>query len=290
MATGVKMKAKKKHIKQSPAAIVAAVIFGVYSIVLILPYIYGFLVSIQTDFEFQNQIFPQPQHFKLSNYVDAWKDLSTAETSVPEMFINSLWYSVGQTVVGLIYATCCAYVVSKFRFPGRKFIYAFALVMMMVPIIGGMASNLKFISALGGYNSPFYVILSAQTINGSFIIIVACFDSVSWNYAEAAYIDGAGHFTVFWQIMLPQVISPLCALACTDFIVAWADSETALIYFPQLPTLSTGLYLYQDVVERLYNYPVYYAGLLLCMIPSIVVFAIFQDKLMDIQMGGGIKG
>lgn len=280
----------KKKKKLSVIGIVATIIFGIYAVILIVPYVYAFLVSIQTDWEFQNQIFPKPEHFMISNYLGAWKDLSSSETSVPMMFLNSLWFCVGSTVVGLIYATCCAYAVSKFRFPGRMFIYSFALVMMMVPIIGGAASNLQFISALGGYNSPFYVILSAQTLGGSFIIIVSCFDAVSWNYAEAAYIDGAGHFTVFLKIMVPQVISPLSALACTDFIMFWADSETALIYFPDLPTLSTGLYLYQDVVERLYNYPVYYAGLLLCMIPSIVLFSIFQDKLMDINMGGGIKG
>ncbi len=283
-------KRRKKRKIVSPLAIVMSVIFGIYTLILIFPYIYAFLVSISTDYEYQNQIFPQPHHFKISNYIAAVKDLSYAGTSVPAMFVNSLWYSVGTTVVGLFFASSCAYAVSKFRFPGRMFIYNFALAMMIIPVIGGSSAHLKFISMMGAYNSPWYAVVAAQTINGSFIIIVSCYDSVSWNYAEAAYIDGAGHATVYFQIMLPQVISPLCALACTDFIAAWSNAENALLYFPDLPTLATGLYLYSDVVERLYNYPVYYAGMLACMIPSIVLFSIFQDKLMDIQMGGGIKG
>ncbi|MCI8487448.1 MAG: carbohydrate ABC transporter permease [Clostridia bacterium] len=281
-------KPRRKKIK--PLWIAVTVLFAIYTVVLVAPYVYGFLVSIETDFEFQNSIFPHPRTFKISNYLAAWKDLSSEETSVIMMFVNSLWFSVGTTVVGLFYATTAAYVVSKYRFPMRKFIFSFALVMMMVPIIGGMASNLKFTSALGGYNSPLYVFINAQTLGGSFIIIVSCFNAVDWGYAEAAYIDGAGHFSVFFRVMLPQLVSPLCALALTDFIMFWADTDTALIYFPNLPTLSTGLYLYQDVVERLYNYPVYYAGLITCMIPSIVLFSVFQKSLMDIQMGGGLKG
>ena len=286
----VKKLGKKRKKKFNVVFIATSVIFAIYSIFIILPYIYGFLVSIETDFEYQNTIFPKPQGFEIVNYLNAWIDLANENTSVPTMFFNSLWYAGGMAVVGLIYASVSAYVVSKYRFPGRKIIFTAAIVMMTIPIIGGMASNLKFVSALGGYNSPLYVFICAQTINGSFIILVACFDAVDWGYAEAAFIDGAGHFQVFFKIMLPQIISPLCALAMTDFIMYWADTDTALIYFPNLPTLSTGMYLYQDVVERLYNYPVYYAGLMMCMIPTIVLFVIFQKHLMEIQMGGGLKG
>ena len=281
---------KKKKKKINVVFISISVVFAIYSLFIILPYVYGFLVSIETDFEYQNTIFPKPHGFEFSNYFDGWVDLANENTSVPTMFINSIWYAGGMAIVGLMYASVTAYVVSKYRFPCRKIIYTAAIVMITIPIIGGMASNLKFVSALGGYNSPLFVFISAQTINGSFIILVACFDAVDWGYAEAAFIDGAGHFQVFFKIMLPQIISPLCALAMTDFIMYWADTDTALIYFPNLSTLSTGMYLYQDVVERLYNYPIYYAGLMMCMIPTIVLFIIFQKHLMEIQMGGGLKG
>lgn len=286
----VKNVGKNKKKKINVVFIATAVVFAIYSVFIILPYIYGFLVSIETDFEYQNTIFPKPKGFEIVNYLNAWVDLANENTSVPTMFINSIWYAGGMAIVGLMYASVTAYVVSKYRFPCRKIIYTAAILMMTIPIIGGMASNLKFVSALGGYNSPLFVFISAQTINGSFIILVACFDAVDWGYAEAAFIDGAGHFQVFFKIMLPQIISPLCALAMTDFIMYWADTDTALIYFPNLPTLSTGMYLYQDVVERLYNYPIYYAGLMMCMIPTIVLFIIFQKHLMEIQMGGGLKG
>ena len=90
--------------------------------------------------------------------------------------------------------------------------------------------------------------------------------------------------------MLPQVISPISALFMTQFITLWSDDATPLVYFPNLPTLSTGLYMYQSVVKKTEQYPIYFAGLITCMIPTLTLFLIFQKNLMNVQMGGGLKG
>lgn len=82
----------------------------------------------------------------------------------------------------------------------------------------------------------------------------------------------------------------MCALVLSEFIVMWTDADTPLIFFPHLPTLAYGLYLYQDVVRKTLQYPVFFAGLITCMIPTVTLYAIFQRSLMDIQMGGGLKG
>ena len=106
-------------------------------------------------------------------------------------------------------------------------------------------------------------------------------------------MDGASHFTVFFKIMLPQVISPMTALILSDFIMGWANVENSLVYYPELPTLSTGLYHFRSIVitaEGMRRYPAYFAAILLCIIPTVVLFAIFQKKLMDVQLSGGIKG
>ena len=118
----------------------------------------------------------------------------------------------------------------------------------------------------------------------------ATFKSLSWGYAEAAFIDGAGHFGTFFRIMLPQVISPMCALVLSEFIIMWTDADTPLIFFPDMPTLAYGLFLYQDVVRKTLQYPIFFAGLITCMIPTVALYAVFQRSLMDIQMGGGLKG
>ncbi len=264
-------------------------------LIIIYPYIYCLLGSIRTpNFTFSISSFlPIPlawDQIHFGNYSDAFKMLNYDGKNVIDMFINSLWYSLGMTLVGLIYATVSAYVCAKYQFFGRRIIYTFAIVMMIVPIIGATASSIRYTNFLGGYDNPLYVLINAQTINGSFIIIYSCFKSLSWSYAESSFIDGAGHFKTFYRIMLPQVISPISALALTNFIAAWSDAETSLLFFPHYPTLATGIYYAAENYIRSVRFPIFLASLILVMLPSVILFAIFQKKMMDIQMGGALKG
>ena len=285
------MKRKKK---MPVTFIVVSVIFTIYLLILLIPYLYAMFASVSVYKEYYFSIFPFPKGgLKLYNFADAWNNLQHEGTGVPAMILNSLWFAGGPAVLGVLFSSFGAYICSKYRFPGRNFLYWFALITMMIPVVGSMPSQLKFVSAMGAYNSPWYVIVTMQTINAAFIIMYSCFESIDWAYAEAAFIDGAGQFTVFFKIMLPQVVSPMVALILSDFILFWANVENSLIYYPELPTLATGLYYFRtDVITAagMQRYPAYFAALLLCMIPTVVLFSIFQKKLMDIQISGGLKG
>lgn len=270
-------------------------IFAIYMLILLVPYIYALFSSVSTYNDWNSGGFPFPKSgLQFSNIGEAWENLKTEDgAGIPDMIGNSLWFAGGSAVLGVLVSSCGAYICSKYRFFGRKFIYWFALITMMIPIIGGMPSTLKYVSMLGVYDSPLYVFAMLQTVGAAFIIMYSCFQNVDWAYAESAFIDGAGHFTVFFKIMLPQVVSPMTALILSDFIMFWADAESALIYYPNLPTLATGLYEFRTFVATAtgkFMYPQYFAAMLLCVIPTITLFAIFQKKLMDIQLSGGIKG
>ena len=288
---------RRLHTERSSLGFVGWVIFGifaVYTLALLIPYVYAIFASVSDYKEYYQSIFPFPKDgLKLSNFVDAWNNLKHEGTGVPEMIGNSLWFAGGSAVLGVFLSSCGAYICAKYKFWGRKFLYWFALITMMIPVVGSMPSNLKFVSAMGVYNSRLYILVMSQTVGAAFIIMYSCFQSVDWAYAESAFIDGAGHFTVFFKIMLPQVISPMTALILADFILFWADVESSLIYYPELPTLSTGLYHFRSFVitaEGMRRYPAYFAAILLCVIPTVTLFTIFQRKLMDIQLSGGLKG
>ncbi len=285
---------KKKRKAISKGSIVATVIFSIYLVILLVPYIYALFASLSNYKEYYFNIFPIPKDgLKFSNYVDAWTSLSHEGTGVAKMVLNSLWFAGVPSVMGVFLCSCGAYICAKYKFWGRNFIYWFCLVTMMIPIIGGQSSHLKYVAALGGYNSLTYVFITANTISATFIIMYSCFLNVDWAYAEAAFMDGATHFQVFNKVMIPHVISPMTALMLSDFIANWANVENSLLYYPDLPTLSTGLYYFRTYVitaEGMQRYPAYFAAMLVCMIPTIILFSIFQDKLMDIQISGGIKG
>ena len=289
---------KKKQYREkrrvSPVMWVISGIFVLYLLCLIIPYVYALFASVSNYKEYYFNIFPIPKDgLKLGNYLEAWTSLKHEGTSVPEMILNSLWFSAVPAVMGVFLCSCGAYICAKYRFFGRNFIYWFSLITMMIPIIGNQSGVLKYIASMGGYNSYGYIFVMANTWGAGLIIMYSCFASIDWSYAEAAFIDGASHATVFFKVMLPHAISPMTALMLSDFIMNWANVENSLMYYPDLPTLATGLYYFRTFVitaAGMQRYPAYFAAMLLCMIPTIVLFAIFQDKLMDIQIGGGIKG
>lgn len=284
----------KRKQKVSVFSIIISAIFVLYLLCLLIPYVYALFASLSNYKEYYFNIFPIPKDgLKFQNYIDAWTSLKHEGTGVAQMIINSLWFAGAPAVLGVFFSSCGAYICAKYQFRGRNFIYWFCLVTMMIPIIGNQSSNLKYIAALGGYNSPSYVFITMNTVGATFIIMYSCFRNLDWAYAEAAFMDGATHFQVFYKVMLPQVISPMTALMLSDFIMHWANVENSLLYYPDLPTLSTGLYYFRTYVitaEGMQRYPAYFAAMLLCMIPTIVLFSIFQEKLMDIQISGGIKG
>lgn len=123
-----------------------------------------------------------------------------------------------------------------------------------------------------------------------FLVIYAFFKNISWEYAEAAFIDGAGHFTVFFKIMLPMAVPVVGALALLNGIGAWNAYMDVLLYNPDWPTLASGLYGLSRTLPRLGNTPAYYAALVIALIPILVLFCIFSDKIMKNFSVGGLKG
>ena len=281
---------KRKHI--SVAKTIVFIVFLLYAVSLLFPIVWGFLMSMLTRAEFNaaSGSIKFPSGINLKNYVLAWKELSSNGISLVTMTLNSIWYAAGSSFLCVVFSAMTAYVTTKYQFPGRKFFHGFAWVTMMIPIMGNMASSLRFFRRLGVADTLLYVVFSVSVLSYLYVVLCSTFRGLSWEYAESAFVDGAGHFRVFFQIMLPQVYSPIVALFISEFIGKWNDSMTPLIYFPSMPTLASGLYVYQTVASRAVNYPMLFAALIMCMIPVLILFFLFQESLMDIQLGGGIKG
>ena len=119
---------KKKQYREkrrvSPVMWVISGIFVVYLLCLIIPYVYALFASVSNYKEYYFNIFPIPKDgLKLGNYLEAWTSLKHEGTSVPEMILNSLWFSAVPAVMGVFLCSCGAYICAKYRFFGRNFIY-----------------------------------------------------------------------------------------------------------------------------------------------------------------------
>ena len=161
---------------------------------------------------------------------------------------------------------------------------------MMMPIMGTMASMMRIILKLGIYDTPFFLLTSIGGFGGGLLIYRTAFRNVPWEFAESGYIDGAGHFKVFYKLMFPQIYPLFIAQVVGGFIGVWNDTITPLLYFPSYPTLASGLYVYQIEQARSLHTPVLFAGCILCALPTLILFLSFQKFMMNIDLSGGIKG
>lgn len=279
----------KKKRRFSVYELVGFIVFGVYTLLLLGPIFWTFLNSLKTRLEYLESVVALPKQWLFSNYIQAFKVLSAGGKNVFVMLINSIWLAVAQPTISILTASMASYVMSKYKFPGRHVIWTTMIVMMIVPIYGSGASVYKMYQALNMYDSPLILLASITGLGGS-MMIIAAFDGVSKTYMEAAFIEGAGHFRIFWKIMFPQVTGLLFALWIMAFIGAWNDYMGPIMYLPSFVTLSSGLYIYQVEQARKLNTPVLFAGALMCIVPVVTLFIVFQDKFINLSYGSGIKG
>ena len=130
-------------------------------------------------------------------------------------------------------------------------------------------------------------------LGSNFLIFYATYRGISWEYAEAAFIDGATHSQVLFKIMIPLSATTLGALALMSFITYWNDWKVEVQYMPNFPMIANALYQFQipgSVEMEADNTPTAMSSFMLVASPLIVVFLIFKDKLMNNLTVGGIKG
>ena len=161
---------------------------------------------------------------------------------------------------------------------------------MMLPIVGAMPATYRFYKTINIINSPLILVTALGGFGGNFLILYSFYKGISWEYAEAAFIDGANHAKVYFSIMLPMALPAISVLFVTGFISHWNEYMAISIYMPLMPTLAYGLYVYESNMKYLGNQPVYFAGVLLAVVPCLVLFCIFQNTIMQTVHLGGIKG
>lgn len=284
---------KKVHstggFRWSIGSIIVFIVFLIYAASLLGALLWAFMNSLKGKYEYLENVVALPKDWLFSNYIKAFQVLEINDSNAFTMLFNSLWLSLARPAINILTATMASYVMSKYKFPGRDLIWGIILTIMVLPIYGNGAAGLLLYKNLGFYDSPLILLASVTGLGGNMMIISA-FDGVSKSYMEAAFVEGAGHFRVFWQIMVPQITGLLSALYIMAFIGNWNDYMTSLMYLPSYLTLSTGLYVFQEFNARTLDVPLLFAGALLCMVPTTLLFITFQDKFMNLSFGGGIKG
>ena len=236
---------------------------------------------------FQN-IWNIPEQPKVENYLSVWKQMNLFT-----YFGNSIFLTFFGTLVSIVSASMCSYVIAKYEFRFSKVLYTLAIVVMLIPSIGTLPAMYRFMINTGLFDTRLgLVLLYSGGFGFNFILLYGFFKSISWSYAEAAFVDGATDAQAFLRIMLPQARPGITAIAIIQGINVWNDYFSPYMYLNSKSKMPLAVGIYNMVQEQQYaaDWPKLFAAMLIALVPILIVYACFSNTIIENTVAGGLKG
>ena len=276
------------------------IVLMVYSVSIIYILFFAGMTSIKPhrNFDVDQNYVGLPSAVDISNYTVVFKNFFIADPMYPwikigffEQLLYTILYAGGGCLLTAIAPLLMSYACSKFEYKFNEVISVLVIVTMIVPIVGGSTSMISVLHQFQLYNTIFGVYCEKFIFaNMYFLIYLGILRGIPSSFAEAAYMDGASEVRVFTQIMIPMVKNVFWTIALIFFIAYWNDYQTPLLYMPSYPTLAYGVYsLTVNTSASLgLNYKtVQMAASMALILPILILFVIFKDKIMgNLTMGG----
>lgn len=294
---------KKSKFRINAFSVIMFVILTLYSLTLIYLLAWAFLCSFKSKSEFNMFPLSFPKEFHFSNYTNIFRDLNVPITKVgvgqrniylPELFLYSILYSLGGTLVYILTRAMVAYACSRYKFRLSGIIYTTNILVMIIPIVGRLPGELQLMRQIGFYDNLLALCLMKGSFSGmDFLLLYSTFASIPKEYTEAATIDGASHTMIMWTIIFPMAMQIMFILALTQFIALWNDWSVTVTYMPSYPVAAYALYTFQnsnlpEIV--LGGIPYIFCACTVVMLPILILFFVFRKQILGEISFGGIKG
>lgn len=270
----------------------ATALLCLLGIVFLIPVLWMLSLSLQTFQEtLQSPLVLLPHVPQWGNYITAFK-IAPLLLYVQNTLIITVSVVIGMTIS----AALCAYGFARLRFPGRDLIFAIVLSTLMLPAAVTLIPLYTIFRDLNWINTFYPLTVPAFFGGGAFNIFLLrqFFRGIPRELDEAAFIDGANHWQIFWQVILPLAKPALAVVAITSAIASWNDFMTPLIYLntPDHFTLALGLVNYAGSAG-LYVLPqpqLLMAATAMMVLPILLIFIFAQRYLMQGIVMTGLKG
>lgn len=226
-----------------------------------------------------------PSELTLQHYVDLFQRLNLGR-----YFLNSTLIAGLITIISLLINSMAGYAFAKFRFPGRKPLFRFLLGGLVIPVQIAMLPLFLLLKQVGLINTYWGVIVpSMATIFGIFLIRQYAL-SIPDDLLDAARMDGATEWKIYWSVVLPLCKPILITLAIFTFMAAWNDFMWPLIVLNDNEMYTLPVALANMVGEYVQDTELMMAGAVVTVLPVMIVFVALQRYFLEGIMLGGVKG
>ncbi|WP_256760632.1 carbohydrate ABC transporter permease [Cohnella sp. WQ 127256] len=287
-ANQASIKAKKKT-SASLGKLALRVFLLVQTFIVVYPLIWNVFASLKTNQEVMESPWALPTSFNWDNYVRAF---TTAK--IGDYMINSVLVVVMSMGVLLLAAVPTAYVLGRMKFRGRSFLTNFYMAGLFIGGVYIIVPLFIMMNDLSMLDNRFW--LSAVYATGSLpfsvFLLTGFMKSIPHDYEEAAMIDGSGYFGTLFKVIVPMARPGIITLIVFSFFDFWNEYVLAmtLITDDAKKTIPIGLANLMQIQTFATDWGSLFAGLVIVLVPTILVYALLQKKLTQGMMLGGVKG
>ena len=280
-------------------------VLSLYTLFFLLLLIWGFFTALKpSDFSILDNIVGLPEgsifEWKWDNFATALQKmrapyrLENGDAGYYELdmlFLNTLMYAGGNAFLHTIVPCTVAYLCVKYPCGFSKLVHSLVLFTMMLPIVGSAPSMIQVLHSLNLYNTWWGNFAQNFTFLGLYYLVLhGIIQGLNKELWEAAEMDGANQWAIYIGIILPILINTLSLVFMLNFINFWNEYQVALLYLPGYPTLSVAIYLLSLDQQPFFSWlPGRLASFIMFIIPILILFLIFKDKIMGNIAIGGVK-
>ncbi len=280
----------KKSSMKIVADLLSYLVLSLGAITMLVPFLWMISVAFRIPAEqFSRSLIPNP--ITLQNFVDLFEDLP--DNAFSYLTLNSFKLAILAVVGQVLSCAMAAFVFAIVRFRGRNLLFALLLATMMIPSQVSLIPNFIIFKFLGLTGTQWPLILPAFW-GGAFgtFLLRQYFLTIPRDLVDAARMDGASLFDIFWRLYLPLAKPAVAALAIFVFKDSWNDLLRPLVYLPtdmHQTTLTVGLAFFQQQLVAGGKFTVLMAGAFLSILPLLLIFFIAQKQFIEGIALSGVK-
>ncbi len=256
----------------------------VFGIVTFFPLVLVVITSLKSNTQFYHNFWLPELPFQTGNYTSAFR-------IIWRYIVNSVIYSGSTICLIAAVASVAGYVFARFRFPFKSVLFLSFITLIMVPGVLTLAPRFILVRDLGLLNTPFALIfiwLSGGLILSTWLMR-SYFESLPQELFDAAYVDGAAEWQVFFYVSVPLARPMIATVAMTTLIGSWNDLIWPLVTITDKDKMPLALGLMQFSSEFETDWGTLFAGYVISAIPLLCVFAVAMRQFISGLTSGAVK-
>ena len=264
------------------------IMLGFWALLVIFPFVWMIVTSFKTNREIQRDPFGLPATLQWENFTRAWNAARIGEYALNTAIVLAM--SVTGTI---LLSAMAAYILSRFEFPGNRFIYILFTAGLMFPVFLGLVPLRFLMTDLNLYNTyhGLALVYIAYSLPFTIFFMSGFFKTLPSEVGEAGIVDGASQMQVFFQIMLPMAKPGLIAMGIFNFLGQWNQFLLPLVLMAEDKLLlSVGLNFLSIQQGYASDYGALFAAMTITMVPTLLVYIVFQRRLESGLTAGALKG